>query len=106
MAQSRYENFAQVRRNSKDYRRLETFPSVSAEDLSHVQHNVIMWKETDRMDILAEDHLGSASYWWVICLMNDLVNPFSYKLLPGTLLKIPHEAKTIVNIIQRKKEAK
>ena len=106
MAQSRYENFAQVRNNSKDYYRLETFPSVSTEDLDHIPYNVIMWKETDRVDALAEDHLGSASYWWVICLMNNLVNPFSYKLLPGTLLKIPHEAKNVINIIQRKKEAK
>ena len=106
MAQSRYENFAQVRTNSKDYYRLETFPSINAQDLSHVPHSVIMWKETDRMDALAEGHLGNASYWWVICLMNDLVNPFSYKLLPGTLLKIPHEARAILNIIQRKRESK
>ena len=106
MATSRYDRFAKVRGNSGDYFRLETFPSITVEELANIPHNVVMWKESDRMDALAEDHLGSSSYWWVICMMNNLMNPFSYDLLPGTLLKIPHEANSIINIIQRKRESK
>ena len=106
MATSRYDRFNKVRSNPGDYFRLETFPSISVEELANIPHNVIMWKETDRMDIIAEDHLGSSRYWWVICMMNDLGNPFSYDLLPGTLLKIPHEANAIINIVQRKQESK
>ena len=106
MATSRYEKFSQVRKNSKDYYRLETFPSLQVEELESIPHNIVMWKETDRMDALAQDLLGDARYWWVICLLNDLVNPFSYSLLPGTLLKIPYEASTVVNLINRKQSAK
>ncbi|MAH51073.1 hypothetical protein CMI37_34975 [Candidatus Pacearchaeota archaeon] len=106
MAKSRYEKFSQVRKNSKDYYRLETFPSLQSEELESIPHNIVMWKETDRMDAMAEDLLGDARYWWVICLMNDLVNPFSYSLLPGTLLKIPYEALDVINIVNRKQSAK
>ena len=106
MAISRYNKFSQVRSNSKDPYRLETFPSISSEELDNVPHNVVMWKETDRMDAVAEDLLGDARYWWIICLMNDLVNPFSYKLLPGTLIKIPHDATVVSNLIKRKQEGK
>ena len=106
MPKSRYDRFNRVRGNSGDYFRLETFPSISIEELANIPHNIIMWKETDNMPALAEDHLGSSKYWWVICMMNNLVSPFSYDLLPGTLLKIPHEANSIINIIQRKQGSK
>ena len=65
-----------------------------------------MWKDTDRMDAMAETFYGDSRYWWIICLMNNLVNPFSYDLLPGTLIKIPNEASTIVNMIKRKQAGK
>ena len=106
MAVSRYDKFSQVRKNPNDYYRLETFPAIQDEDLYSVPHNIVMWKETDRMDAMAEELLGDARYWWVICLMNNLVNPFSYTLIPGTLLKIPYDAASVINIINRKQGAK
>lgn len=106
MAISRYDKFTKVRSDPTDYYRLETFPSITAQDLANIPHNVIVWKETDRMDALATDILGDASYWWIICLMNDLVNPFSYDLLPGTLLKIPNDVGVIFSLIQQKQVGK
>ena len=47
--------------------------------------------------------MGSATYWWAICLMNNLENPFSYKLLPGTLLRIPNNPDAIIRMIQNKR---
>ena len=106
MAISRYKNFSRVRSSQIDYFRLETFPPISAADLQNIPHTTIIFKETDRLDLLAEEFMGSATYWWVICLMNNLVSPFSYNLLPGTTLKIPHEVNSIINIIQRKLKGK
>ena len=106
MANSRYNNFSKVRSNNADYYRLETFPSIRTDELAGIPHSVVMWKESDRMDAMAESFFGDSRYWWVICLMNDLVNPFSYSLLPGTLLKIPNEVSTVVNMIQRKRAGK
>ena len=106
MAVSRYDKFSQVRKNSKDPYRLETFPAIQDEDLNSIPHNIVMWKESDRMDVMAEDMLGDPRYWWIICMMNDLVNPFSYTLIPGTLLKIPYDAASVINIINRNQGAK
>ena len=106
MATSRYKNFRKVKSFPSDPRRLETFPSISMEDLSVNPHTIIKFKETDRLDHLAERFLGSSTYWWAICLMNDLDNPFSYKLLPGFLLKIPNTVDAILSLVQLNKGTK
>ena len=103
MAISRYNNFRVVKETSNSMGRLETFPSISRNELSTIPHTVIKFKETDRLDHLAQDFLGDASYWWAICLMNNLENPFSYRLLPGFLLKIPNNIDFIINMVQRTK---
>ena len=106
MAISRYDGFNKVRNNSNDYYRLETFPSVTETELYNIPHTTVMWRETDRMDAMAEDLYGNPRYWWAICLMNDLVSPFSYKLLPGTLLKIPTDINNIISLIRQKQAGK
>ena len=106
MATSRYNNFNRVKSYSNDPVRLETFPAISQSDLQNIPHTIIKFKETDRLDALAELFLGSSTYWWIICMMNGLENPFSYKLLPGYLLKIPNNAETIINMIQRSRASK
>ena len=106
MAVSRYDDFSKVRKNLKDSFRLETFPAISHEDIKGIAHHVVIWKQSDRMDALAADLLGSAQYWWIICLMNNLVNPFSYDLLPGTPLKIPHDVGTVMSVVQGKLKGK
>jgi len=100
MATSRYANFKIVRTDSRGSRSLETFPSIKMEDLEKMPHTIIKFKETDRLDHLAQRFLGSATYWWIICMMNGLENPFSYKLLPGFLLKIPNTIDPILSLIQ------
>ena len=106
MATSRYANFKTVRTSSRGPRTLETFPSIRMEDLDNVPHTVIKFKETDRLDHLAQRFLGSATYWWIICMMNGLENPFSYKLLPGFLLKVPNTIDSILSLIQLSKGTK
>ena len=106
MATSRYKNFRPIKSFTNDPRRLETFPSINMNDLAVIPHTVIKFKETDRLDHLAENFLGSATYWWAICLMNDLDNPFSYKLLPGFLLKIPNTISPLLTLIQLNKGTK
>ena len=106
MASSRYDKFNIVRSNKRDYYRLETFPPIEASELERIPHTVITYKETDRLDYLAEGFLGHPSYWRAICLMNDLENPFSYNLLPGKLLKVPNDIENIISLIQSKRTGK
>lgn len=103
MATSRYKDFRTVKSFVGDPRRLETFPAITKQSLSIIPHTVITYKETDRLDSLAEKFLGNGRYWWAICLMNDLDNPFSYNLLPGRLLKIPNDMDHILNLVQQNK---
>ena len=106
MAMSRYKNFSKVRSSQIDYFRLETFPPISASELRNIPHTTIIFKETDRLDLLAEEFMGSATYWWVICLMNNLENPFSYKLLPGVRLVIPNDPDVVINMKQNNRVEK
>ncbi len=103
MPTSRYNRFRTVKSFVGDPRRLETFPSITENELSIIPHTIIKFKESDRLDHLAQTYLGSGTYWWAICLLNDLDNPFSYKLLPGFLLKIPNSIDPFLNIIKRNK---
>ena len=103
MPTSRYNRFRTVKSFVGDPRRLETFPAITKQSLSIIPHTVITYKETDRLDSLAEKFLGNGRYWWAICLMNDLDNPFSYNLLPGRLLKIPNDMDHILNLVQQNK---
>jgi len=103
MPTSRYNGFRRVKSYTNDPLRLETFPSIDKSILENIPHTVIKFKESDRLDHLAETFLGHATYWWAICLMNDLNNPFSYKLLPGKLLKIPNNIDHLLIMIKQEK---
>ena len=103
MATSRYKNFRTVKSYSADAKRLETFPAINDNEISNIPYTVIKFKETDRLDHLAQKFLGSGTYWWAICMLNDLDNPFSYKLLPGFLLKIPNNIDYFIELISKNK---
>lgn len=48
------------------------------------------WVETDRLDDLALQFLGSTDLWWQILDLNpEILDPFS--IAPGTQLRIPRE---------------
>jgi hypothetical protein len=52
------------------------------------------WQFGDRMDKLASRYLGDDQYGWIICLVNNIGNPFSMQ--PGDVLKIPINAEAVL----------
>jgi len=47
------------------------------------------WVERDRLDIIAEEFLGSADLWWSIMDFNpEIIDPFSIPV--GTVIRIPN----------------
>ena len=44
-------------------------------------------REENRLDIIANDHLNSPRFWWVVALANDITDPFNLPV--GTRLRIP-----------------
>ena len=53
------------------------------------------WIAGDRIDKLAKRYLDDDDYGWLICLVNQINNPFSIK--PGDVLKIPASADAILS---------
>jgi nucleoid-associated protein YgaU len=48
------------------------------------------WKANDRLDIIANEFLGTPAYWWKIMDVNpELVDPMN--IATGTAVRIPHE---------------
>lgn len=51
--------------------------------------SLYIWREPDRMDLVASKLLGDASQWWRIMDMNpELLNPMDIPV--GTAIRIPH----------------
>lgn len=58
-----------------------------------------IWQAGDRFDNLAYQYYGDQDYWWVIALANRVIDPFS--VTPGTRLRVPTAAKSIVDKVTR-----
>ena len=101
MATSRYKDFRTVKSFVGDPRRLETFPAITKQSLSIIPHTVITYKETDRLDSLAEKFLGNGRYWWAICMFNDLNSPYDPKLTVGSLIRVPNDIIDVINYIKK-----
>ena len=107
MAISRYDKFRKVTDEIFEKPRLETFPTIKAEDLKDDVNDIIMtYDESMRFDKLAFDYLGDGRYWWAICLLNDAHLPFSSNLKPGDNIRIPTNISRILTIIQSKVKEK
>ena len=53
----------------------------------------------ERLDTLAFKYFGDEEYWWVIALANRILDPFSITV--GTRLRIPSDARTILDKVRR-----
>lgn len=49
------------------------------------------WREGDRLPLLAHRHWGEPRLWWLLCDLNDLVDPEDLEV--GTVLRIPSRAR-------------
>ena len=99
---SRYQNFGTFSDLSTGKKRLETFPPIAADQLRRPDDIVIELNDSQRIDAIAAEHLGDGRYWWVICLLNNMVFPFGKNLRAGTLVSIPASIDVFINTIQRK----
>lgn len=92
---SRYRNLRQVVHlpNSADrYITLETVNPLTTNNLEVIYHEVEL-SEENRLDLIANKYLGSASYSWVIAYFNSIED--GYTVRQGQMLIIP---KTITSL--------
>lgn len=72
---------------------LETPNSFAETNLSFRYHDVLP-KEENRLDVVAYEYLGSASYGWVIAYYNGIDD--GYTLRPGQRIRIPDNVTSLM----------
>lgn len=60
----------------------------------------IFSREGDRLDLLADEYLGSAELWWIIASANNL-GKGSFNVDPGIQLRIPYNVFSLSDRLQR-----
>jgi len=56
-----------------------------------------VWVEGDRLGVLAYRAWGDARLWWVLCDVNDVVDPFAIE--PGAVLRVPSLARVQLEVL-------
>lgn len=93
---SRYKGLRQVIHQGlspERYIALETSNSTSS--LADSYYYTVPSRCTNRLDIIAKEQLGSASYAWVLAYLNNIVDGFT--VAEGTILRIPNNISLLFN---------
>lgn len=94
---SRYKGLRQVAHNpdsSTDRFVTLEIPNVFRSNVE-VQYYDVKTFEENRLDLIAEEFLGSATYSWVIAYMNNIEDGFTVK--PGQRIMIPKTFTSLFN---------
>lgn len=89
---NRYENVGKLNRGLKTIK----FPRIQTSP----QDVVIISKDSDRLDILAQKFYGNQKLYWIIALANNL-GKGSLDIAAGTTLRIPMNVIEISNEYRR-----
>lgn len=93
---SRYKGLRQITHNPNSFNRFITLESPNCFESSA---NVIFYDvpatEENRLDIIANRFLGSASYSWVIAYFNSIEDGFTVR--EGQRLRIPKDISSLFN---------
>lgn len=82
------------------YIALETPNPVTESNVSFTFHEVLP-KEENRLDVIAYNYLGSASYSWTIAYYNYITD--GYTVRPGQVIRIPKDITSLMttgNLLQ------
>ena len=93
---SRYRNLRQVIHEGTSesrYIALETFNTLKTQ--SEVYYYTVPSRLANRLDVIAHEQLGSASYAWVIAYFNDIED--GYTVPSGATIKIPKSISLLFN---------
>ena len=96
---SRYSPYRIILRdNSKPY--YETQNNTKIEESDKDKYYTVDMTTINRLDIIAYNFYGVASYWWIIAKANNILDAFDVPL--GTVLRIPninsvYSSKGVVN---------
>lgn len=73
--------------DSNDNTLYDLFQGVDYSNYEEFIYHIVGVDERNRLDIIAYKYYQNATYWWLIAMVNDIIDPFI--VVPGTQLKIP-----------------
>lgn len=84
---SRYGIYRQIIDNNNNMYH-ETFNQTTVDESPSDKYHEVQKEEENRLDIISYKYYGSADYYWVIALANNMIDPFIVKV--GDILRIPN----------------
>lgn len=82
---SRYGKYRQIVDDLNSY--VETFNQSLIQPSDDDKFHTVLKEQENRLDIIANVYYSDPSFFWVIALANELVDPFVVKA--GSILRIP-----------------
>ena len=83
----RYKNLRTIQDNIDKKVHHELWVDKNIINTSDDEYFIVTNVEKDRLDIVAAETYGTARFWWVIALANNIKDPFDVPV--GTSLRIP-----------------
>lgn len=84
---SRYKNYRRIKDVEENSIFLETINQDTVEETDSDTYITVDNINANRLDIIAYNNYGYSTYWWIIALANNIIDPFDIPL--GTVLRIP-----------------
>lgn len=65
----------------------DLYTRVSYDSDTDVTYHIVTEQDENRLDKISEQYYDDSSYWWLIAMANNIIDPFI--VVKGTTLKIP-----------------
>lgn len=86
-------------KDENNYIVFNLFQTVSYDnDTSNIRYHIVTDSEANRLDKIAQKYYNDSTYWWLIAIANNIINPFI--LTAGTTIKIPNTQTYIAKGVQ------
>lgn len=84
---SRYKNYRRIKDNEENSIFLESINQDTISESDSDLYITVDNTNSNRLDAISYKYYGYSTYWWVIALANNIIDPF--KIPYGTVLRIP-----------------
>lgn len=84
---SRYRIYRQIIAPYTHVRYLESYNQTEIIETEADRYITVNIKNENRLDMIAFEAYKSSTYWWVVALANNIIDPFNVPV--GTVLRIP-----------------
>lgn len=84
---SRYSPYRQIIDEKDGQKYHETFNNTEIKISEEDSYYTVDIRTENRLDIISSEKYGFPTYWWVIAMANDIIDPFDVPY--GTILRIP-----------------